>query len=107
MNGEKAGDRCTRRYLGGTNHGTHEPHGDVEQYEVTGCDEIEERDDAQRTHDAPAEEDPAHAAWPVTDGSPDRRSCGPNNRPKRSEEHTSELQSHSDLVCRLLLEKKK
>src|SRR5438034_6446194 len=31
------------------------------------------------------------------------------NRPykKRSEEHTSELQSHSDLVCRLLLEKKK
>src|SRR5947207_10702329 len=28
-------------------------------------------------------------------------------REKRSEEHTSELQSHSDLVCRLLLEKKK
>src|SRR5438132_9765437 len=26
--------------------------------------------------------------------------------PRRSEEHTSELQSHSDLVCRLLLEKK-
>src|SRR5438034_4686706 len=25
----------------------------------------------------------------------------------RSEEHTSELQSHSELVCRLLLEKKK
>src|SRR5438034_10413495 len=31
--------------------------------------------------------------------------CGP--RRSRSEEHTSELQSHSDLVCRLLLEKKK
>src|SRR5437588_7522053 len=31
----------------------------------------------------------------------DRRHAG------RSEEHTSELQSHSDLVCRLLLEKKK
>src|SRR5437588_6843015 len=32
----------------------------------------------------------------------------PVTRPKsvRSEEHTSELQSHSDLVCRLLLEKK-
>src|SRR5438132_3544336 len=29
------------------------------------------------------------------------------NRVTRSEEHTSELQSHSDLVCRLLLEKKK
>src|SRR5437773_5541974 len=27
-------------------------------------------------------------------------------RVKRSEEHTSELQSHHDLVCRLLLEKK-
>src|SRR5437588_3766817 len=30
--------------------------------------------------------------------------CAPATR---SEEHTSELQSHSDLVCRLLLEKKK
>src|SRR5437773_8808793 len=30
---------------------------------------------------------------------------GPAARP-RSEEHTSELQSHHDLVCRLLLEKK-
>src|SRR5260221_5796777 len=30
-----------------------------------------------------------------------------NALPARSEEHTSELQSHSDLVCRLLLEKKK
>src|SRR5438034_5998308 len=31
-----------------------------------------------------------------------------SSRPtRRSEEHTSELQSHSDLVCRLLLEKKK
>src|SRR5206468_12798795 len=29
------------------------------------------------------------------------------NRVARSEEHTSELQSRSDLVCRLLLEKKK
>src|SRR5204862_1931280 len=28
-------------------------------------------------------------------------------RPHRSEEHTSELQSRRDLVCRLLLEKKK
>src|SRR5438132_2569753 len=30
-----------------------------------------------------------------------------HTRLPRSEEHTSELQSHSDLVCRLLLEKKK
>src|SRR5260221_7233064 len=35
----------------------------------------------------------------------DRRDVG--CRRLRSEEHTSELQSHSDLVCRLLLEKKK
>src|SRR5436190_24162815 len=32
---------------------------------------------------------------------------GSTARAARSEEHTSELQSHSDLVCRLLLEKKK
>src|SRR4051812_49517479 len=31
----------------------------------------------------------------------------PNGWPPRSEEHTSELQSHVNLVCRLLLEKKK
>src|SRR5260221_9075444 len=33
--------------------------------------------------------------------------CAETDRRPRSEEHTSELQSHSDLVCRLLLEKKK
>src|SRR2546430_13399426 len=35
--------------------------------------------------------------------------CGPNDLlvGSRSEEHTSELQSQSNLVCRLLLEKKK
>src|SRR5947207_14117746 len=33
--------------------------------------------------------------------------CTRNTPGARSEEHTSELQSHSDLVCRLLLEKKK
>src|SRR5436190_17199926 len=37
---------------------------------------------------------------------PSRRAENPH-KPTRSEEHTSELQSHSDLVCRLLLEKKK
>src|SRR5437773_8973302 len=34
-------------------------------------------------------------------------SSGASPRMARSEEHTSELQSHHDLVCRLLLEKKK
>src|SRR5438034_4567869 len=33
--------------------------------------------------------------------------CIPRRLCMRSEEHTSERQSHSDLVCRLLLEKKK
>src|SRR5437773_7411798 len=33
--------------------------------------------------------------------------CRPRAISRRSEEHTSELQSHHDLVCRLLLEKKK
>src|SRR2546430_9213821 len=32
---------------------------------------------------------------------------GATSRPSRSEEHTSELQSQSNLVCRLLLEKTK
>src|SRR5260221_9664375 len=36
-----------------------------------------------------------------------RRPQGLAGEDRRSEEHTSELQSHSDLVCRLLLEKKK
>src|SRR6266496_6765021 len=41
------------------------------------------------------------SAWPAGTGSP-----SPATSP-RSEEHTSELQSRRDLVCRLLLEKKK
>src|SRR2546426_4419866 len=35
-----------------------------------------------------------------------RRARGPRSVPERSEEHTSELQSPCNLVCRLLLEKK-
>src|SRR5437773_8412077 len=38
----------------------------------------------------------------------EKKDIGPEDyKKKRSEEHTSELQSHHDLVCRLLLEKKK
>src|SRR5438270_6344986 len=53
---------------------------------------------------------------PGPDGAPatvkdrrSRRSRAPDRRERRSrsEEHTSELQSQSNLVCRLLLEKKK
>src|SRR5690606_40319516 len=35
------------------------------------------------------------------------RPAQPGQHPSRSEEHTSELQSRENLVCRLLLEKKK
>src|SRR5207237_8316480 len=53
-----------------------------------------------------------HAAeYPGTAGRilPATRLCGrrAGGGPARSEEHTSELQSHLNLVCRLLLEKKK
>src|SRR6266511_5995312 len=40
-------------------------------------------------------------------GGPPRRVPEPRDRRERSEEHTSELQSRENLVCRLLLEKKK
>src|SRR5579863_10643772 len=40
-------------------------------------------------------------------GGPDRALCHHDPKPRRSEEHTSELQSPVHLVCRLLLEKKK
>src|SRR5260221_9713927 len=54
--------------------------------------------------------------WPFLGGSCPHLACVPHHLFSeaareldlmRSEEHTSELQSHSDLVCRLLLEKKK
>src|SRR5436190_22942082 len=44
---------------------------------------------------------------PAGDASPGFHLSGKPPELFRSEEHTSELQSHSDLVCRLLLEKKK
>src|SRR5438477_6055920 len=39
-------------------------------------------------------------------GIPAKRASESASAPERSEEHTSELQSHVNLVCRLLLEKK-
>src|SRR5436190_17398483 len=46
--------------------------------------------------------------WELSPISPAAALIGPSpTSTARSEEHTSELQSHSDLVCRLLLEKKK
>src|SRR5260221_2575123 len=54
-------------------------------------------------HDAlPISRPPQQPAWTSSPRSRPAAGCW-----SRSEEHTSELQSHSDLVCRLLLEKKK
>src|SRR5260221_9646034 len=47
------------------------------------------------------------ASFLDTAGVDERRRLARRERRLRSEEHTSELQSHSDLVCRLLLVKKK
>src|SRR5438477_4302715 len=49
--------------------------------------------------------DRTDAGWQVNE--PLRESVTFSHHSLRSEEHTSELQSHVNLVCRLLLEKKK
>src|SRR5205085_9951923 len=49
----------------------------------------------------------AGAAPRLSDRRPRRRLVPRDPEQRRSEEHTSELQSQSNLVCRLLLEKKK
>src|SRR5207237_9252962 len=55
----------------------------------------------------PARGDPRAGAG-AAQGRPDRQRQDPLGQQQgRSEEHTSELQSHLNLVCRLLLEKKK
>src|SRR5947207_3632440 len=63
------------------------------------------------TRSASYEALPNHRPFPAKSGLTSRfpvrnRLVNPDFAGKRSEEHTSELQSHSDLVCRLLLEKK-
>src|SRR5256885_7101811 len=62
-----------------------------------------EREPPSRLCAAPA---PGPAAGALWQGRP-RRLLGPGPAGARSEEHTSELQSPCNLVCRLLLEKKK
>src|SRR5699024_12770842 len=48
-----------------------------------------------------------NAPWRTSDGSVELNATAVPSESPRSEEHTSELQSRFDLVCRLLLEKKK
>src|SRR2546422_3262813 len=54
-------------------------------------------DEAEQQHPGDVHRDPLNAG----------RKAEAKQRPERSEEHTSELQSRLHLVCRLLLEKKK
>src|SRR5690606_40791287 len=65
-------------------------------------DQHADRDQEDRDQErAPEEVDPLHEE-PAVGDEPVEREAG-----ERSEEHTSELQSRENLVCRLLLEKKK
>src|SRR3712207_9232510 len=63
------------------------------------------RNSTRAAHKEPAPRGSARAepARPASTSRPTRRASGR----RRSEEHTSELQSRQYLVCRLLLEKKK
>src|SRR2546430_8464080 len=54
----------------------------------------------------PGDSESAAGPYALT-GLPIVKERKPVGAPRRSEEHTSELQSQSNLVCRLLLEKKK
>src|SRR2546422_6459005 len=61
----------------------------------------------QRSHSRREDRAMAGGAWDATESADTRRQCSAENSGRRSEEHTSELQSRLHLVCRLLLEKKK
>src|SRR5256886_6004525 len=60
------------------------------------------RGSSSRTASCTSTRPPCSSSWPRSGRRARRRRCA-----SRSEEHTSELQSQSNLVCRLLLEKKK
>src|SRR5438477_8802762 len=59
-----------------------------------------------RSHRRVMRREPVALGVPVDVGGADRLRLA-DHKTQRSEEHTSELQSHVNLVCRLLLEKKK
>src|SRR5437773_7505265 len=85
--------------------------GGVPRGRVDGRIDLEERDAHDGGAGRPALEVERHAAVGANvpgAGDEDRTvSLALPDERLRSEEHTSELQSHHDLVCRLLLEKKK
>src|SRR2546430_5040642 len=65
-----------------------------------------ERAEHDRRRHARGPEEHHRAPWPRPPAC-ELSGDGPDAQRGRSEEHTSELQSQSNLVCRLLLEKKK
>src|SRR5438034_3281031 len=73
------------------------------------ADVLQERQEMERGEPGPQGVSGKDSTVPGPEGKSGRDSTvpGPQGVPgeNRSEEHTSELQSHSDLVCRLLLEK--
>src|SRR5688572_32594021 len=73
------------------------------------CTEAGQRDLADRARQVRGIGQPGEAAVAVQPpgDQPEVAAAGPARDHVRSEEHTSELQSQSNLVCRLLLEKKK
>src|SRR5947207_10877752 len=89
-------------------------HRDLHSFPTRRSSDLSDRK-AWRSNDVLApvrrEPDPAIAVEAVLRSNPSAGKWAqpPPEQPShtRSEEHTSELQSHSDLVCRLLLEKKK
>src|SRR5690606_40333341 len=66
---------------------------------------LAEEEGAEADEPVPATNHPGRGAHPPIRLPPRRRAV--REAPERSEEHTSELQSRENLVCRLLLEKKK
>src|SRR5699024_12668387 len=58
--------------------------------------------DGSSSQNSPSARSPSIACWTRSSSHP----CTAGDGGRRSEEHTSELQSRFDLVCRLLLEKK-
>src|SRR5258708_15506318 len=65
------------------------------------------RNSAQRRNRSPPRRQHHRANAKDRQRAKDRRKAKDRRSPRRSEEHTSELQSPDHLVCRLLLEKKK
>src|SRR5205085_11609676 len=83
------------------------PHRDLHSFPTRRSSDLARRTPRARRarrRSAPRRDSPPAAADATA---ADRRLTRPGRASRRSEEHTSELQSQSNLVCRLLLEKKK